>query len=336
MVIITDQKQVVALKESQKKCSVCEESAGRTERTSVIICDICTNWVCKDCANIDKLLDFVLKNDFTYNYICGSCNAQLPKLKDLMKIKHKQMEMENDIELMKADIEKNKQLLHKQNKHEERLTKLEKIIEKNNMDDEEFPPLLAINAETEKLKQDMSSQKEKTTTIKSDLEEEKRKEAIKMNLIIYGIPESENSIEDQMISDFNTLQEIYSDRLQLNVNDFSSIVRLGKKKDKIRPIRVTVIEAQKRKEILTNNQGLRLESEEYEECRCRNNPGRHIHINVTNDKTKQEREAEYELREELKARRNNGEDVIIRKGRIVDRFAPKTHARWDVIRQNVL
>ena len=176
MVIITDQKQVVALKESQKKCSVCEESAGRTERTSVIICDICTNWVCKDCANIDKkLLDFVLKNDFTYNYICGSCNAQLPKLKDLMKIKHKQMEMENDIELMKADIEKNKQLLHKQNKHEERLTKLEKIIEKNNMDDEEFPPLLAINAETEKLKQDMSSQKEKTTTIKSDLEEEKEK-----------------------------------------------------------------------------------------------------------------------------------------------------------------
>ena len=336
MTIVTEMKQIRTIRESQQKCSVCVESTGRTERTSVIVCDICTNWVCKDCANIDsKLLDFVLKNDLNYNYICGSCNDQIPKLKDLMKLSQKQMQLENDIVSMKADIAENKRLLSNQNSHEERLTKLEKIIEKNNMDDEEYPPLPAMNAETEKLKQDISSQKEKTTTIKSDLEEEKRKETIKMNLIIYGIPESENNVEDQMIADFNTLKDIYSDRVQLNSADFSSIIRLGKKNDKIRPIRITLLESQKRKEILTNNQGLRLESDEYEECRCRYNPGRHIHVNVTNDKTKQEREAEHTLREEMKARRRNGDDVIIRKGKIVDRYAPITHARWDIIRQNV-
>ena len=336
MPIITDKREINSLKETHKHCYKCEDGGGRNERSSIIICDICSNWICKECSGVDsKLLDLVVKNDLNYNYICIDCKNQLPQLKDLMQIAQKQMRMENEIVAMKADIEENKKSIKDYEDVKERLSKVEKILENNKLDNEEFPPLPAMNAATEQIRNQITSQQENTTWIKSNLEEEKRKEAIKMNLIIYGIPENENDIESQMKADFNTLQELYSDRVQLDVGDLSNITRLGRKSDKIRPLRITFVEMQKRKEILTNNKGLIMEDEEFKMCNCVKNPGKHIHINVTNDKTKLERELENTLREELKMRRSNGEDVTIRKGKIVNRNVQKTQARWDLVRQNV-
>ena len=138
------------------------------------------------------------------------------------------------------------------------------------------------------------------------------------------------------MKDFTTIQQLFADRVELDKTDITSIIRLGKKKEnQIRPIRVTFCEAQKRKEILVNNNGLRLEGENLKQCNCKFNPGKHIHVNVTTDKTQQERDSENKLREEMKARRSRGEDVTIKRDKIVNSNYQGTQARWATISQNV-
>ena len=71
-------------------------------------------------------------------------------------------------------------------------------------------------------------------------------------------------------------------------------------------------------------------------CECRTNPGKHLHVNVTTDKTKKEREDESILIQELKTRRAAGENVLIKKGKIVNRVQQrKAFARWAEVCQDV-
>lgn len=328
MPIVTEKKSIASIKEQQKTCSKCDQDNRRC--LGLIVCDVCTIWICKKCAEIDdKLYEYVVSNTINYNFICPSCTDELPKIKDLVKLNQKQTKMELDIETMKADIEENKRKIQNNENMEDRLSAVEEIIKNNKLDDTEYPRLLAIDAATKKIQEDLSTQEKKTTKLNIDIEEEKRKAAKSLNLIVYGLPESKSTVQDQIKSDFNTIKQLYSDRVELNVKDVSSMTRLGiMKENKIRPIRISFHDAQKRKEFLINNQGLVLEDEKYQHCNCNSNPGKHIHINVTNDKTKQEREVENKLREELKERRSKGENIIIKRGKIVQKDLREVHARW--------
>ena len=335
MPIITDKREITTLREDQKTCFNCQQSPGRNERTSAIICDICTHWICKECSSIDDtIFDLVVQNDINYSHICKSCKEEIPKIKDLIKISQKQIQMEEDITEMKKDIEKNKQSLQKVNNFEIRLVAVEQVIQSNKLNDESYPKLPDIDATTKKLQEELFSQKEKTMKLNTNFEEDKRKAAKTQNLIVYGLPELHAKVIDQMKADFNTLQELYADRVELATTDITSITRLGQKKDgKTRPIRVTFVEALKRREVLVNNKGLIIEEQQHDLCECKN-PGHHIHINITNDKTQQEREIESKLREELKQRRINGEDVTIKKGKIIKRSTNESHPRWADVCQN--
>ena len=132
-----------------------------------------------------------------------------------------------------------------------------------------------------------------------------------------------------MKQDFSTLQEIMSDRVSIKTSDIRDIMRLGaKKEDQTRPIKITCTSLEKRKEILTNNKNLRIENDYFNYCNCKINPGNHIHINITNDKTLKQREDEAKLREELRTRRAAGEKITIKQGKIVKLNRNRVHARW--------
>ena len=335
MPIITDKREVASSKERQNACIKCNQSNRRI--LSLTVCDVCANWICKDCTEIDeKIYEYVTNNNINYNFICASCTRELPKIKDLLKISQKQIEIEDDIIKMKAAIEKNEKVQKDNHENlEERLSSVEKLLEVNKLTDKEYPALPAIHEKTKEIQKELTTQQETTTKLNTDMEEEKRKSAKLLNLIVYGLPESEKSIEDQMKTDFSIIQGLYSDRVELDVKDISNLTRLGvKKPNQIRPIRISFHDAQKRKEILVNNQELRLEHDSYKLCECKSNPGKHIHVNITNDKTKQEREYENKLREDLKERRSKGEDVIIKKGKIVKKSTLEAHPRWAVISQD--
>ena len=55
-----------------------------------------------------------------------------------------------------------------------------------------------------------------------------------------------------MKQDFLDLQELLSERIYIQENDITDIRRLGIKKDKPRPIKITCATLEKRQEILVN------------------------------------------------------------------------------------
>ena len=345
MPVISEERALSALKEVQSVCKACCKRPKRTE--NIFICDVCSDWLCNNCSEISEdLYNMATKTSAKISFICKLCNEQLPKVRDLIKLSQKQEQMEEDIAVMKTQINQNKNYIIKQKEtsdnHEIRLLKVEKLLEDNHLNDNEFPSLPKMNAETNLLKQQLTYQQATTNKLDAELQkhqqqsiEEKQQALRAANLIIYGFPETEESESEQMKQDFNSIQDILSDRVDIIYSDFKDIRRLGTKKDKSRPIRVTCTSLEKRKEILVNNIGLRIQSDDFEECKCKQNPGRHLHINITNDKTRNQRETEAKLREELQSRRKAGEQNIkIRQGKIVKKDSTPAHPRWADLFEN--
>ena len=340
MPIISDKKVLSAIKETQTFCKVCSKKPTRVER--IFICDVCSDWLCSDCSAVNEhLYELATKATVKINFVCSSCEEQLPKVRDLLKLSHRQEEMEKDIEQIKENISKNTASIHQQKItcecKEERLKKIEDLLQINQLDPEEFPNLPKMNAAAISLAEQLTSQKETTTKLNAKLHEqqelnaeEKRQAARAANLIIYGLPEEteSNNVREQMKNDFKNLQDLLAERIEIDTKDISDIRRLGTKKDKDRPLRITFRNQEKRKEILTNNLGLIINNDKYDVCPCKTYPGRHVHVNITNDKTRQQREIEAKLREELKERRKSGENVKIKQGKIVSRETPNAHPRW--------
>ena len=345
MPIVSDKKTLAAVKENQEKCKICTKKQVRMER--IYICDLCSEWICKECSCVsDSLYDLAIKTSMKINFMCKDCDEELPQIRDWVKLKIKQEKMEEEIKNIKASIDTNTKKIQNQSEQnssfQARLTKVELLLEKNQLDNEEFPPMLAINDVTKTLAQKLSSQESTTNKLDEQIQhqqeqkaEEKRQAARAANLIIYGIPEEEDSEESQMKQDFLTLQEVISDRVSLITSDIKDMIRLGpKKENQIRPIKITCTSLEKRKEILTNNKNLRIENELFPFCECKRNPGNHMHINITNDKTQKQREDEAKLRQELRARRATGEQLIIKQGKIVKATKTRTQARWADMLEN--
>ena len=345
MPIVSEPRTLASVKENQSLCKICSKKEKRNERTH--ICDICSEWVCKTCSNInDNLYELATQTTTKINFVCDHCELELPQIRDLMKLKAKQDKMEEEISNIKNSVTINTKKIQEQEEkatsNEQRLTRIEQLLEKNHLDNEEYPPLLAISNTTKTLAQKISSQQDTTNKLDEKIQnqqeqkaEEKRQAARASNLIVYGIPEEENSEEQQMKKDFLILKEILSDRVSIRTSDIRDIIRLGtKKEDQTRPVKITCTSLEKRKEILTNNKNLRIENEEFNFCNCKMNPGNHIHINITNDKTLKQREDEAKLREELKTRRAAGERITIKQGKIVKLTKTRTHARWVELVEN--
>jgi hypothetical protein len=96
----------------------------------------------------------------------------------------------------------------------------------------------------------------------------------------------------------------------LRVNPPTNIIRLGEKKmGKIRPTRITVGAMSDKRAIMTNAKLLR-QSKEFERAY------------ISPDLSPKERDANNKLVQELKARRDEGEDLVISRGEIVKRSRP--------------
>ena len=342
MPIITDKRKASALKDNQQNCKICLEKPNRSQL--ITECEICQCWFCPTCTEIpEDTFKYALEKDLCFNFICKDCKAELPQLRELMQIREKQKMMEEDIADIKKNVETQQniqiELKESNEDHEKRLKSIENILKENKLDDENFPKL---PIQTKKLNELIFSQKSETRKLDEKLqkqadiaEEQRRKAGRQRNLIIYGIPETKLEINEQLKEDFYTIQEVYANRVPIEAKDITELVRLGNKTDKIRPIKVTFASQEKRLKILRNNINLRIYGEQYGDCKCKNEPGRHIHVNVTNDKTQQERETEKALRDELNRRRTSGEnDLTIKNGKITKRNI-NAQTRWADIVQNV-
>ena len=322
------------------------------------------NWICSSCKDslpelinlresIKKQAEQQKKNDKRITECESSIESILQKQR-LFEERIKSLEEKEsstDLEDRIKKLEENKTA-----NLEERVINLETVVtEENNVknleqrmteieskfspehegdsfaDKAKFPPLdlnrkfddvRSKQAATEKmLKETIKLQKE-------EKEEQTRIENRKNNLIVYGLPENEAVEAEQMLKDFKTVRDLYLDRVEIKEIDIVDIKRLGKTKEKgFRPLRIVFKDTELRNSVLRNNKYLKLEGEDYELCSCKF-PSKHIHVYLTDDKTKKQQEADKNLREELKERRNEGEEnIIIRNGKIVS-TSRRNKPRW--------
>jgi hypothetical protein len=348
MPVVTDKPTITTLTQQQNNCNICNGIAPRNKH--IATCSICTKWLCLECTKIpEKVIKAAASTETNLSIVCPKCEENLPKIRNLLTIQQEQESMKTEISDLKANVATNHTLITTCNADHtniiSRLEAVEQTINKHHLSDKDFPLLSTVVAGTKTLQKDFTDHKTKTTGIdvalkkqQTDKEEEQRRDAKKTSLIVYGVKETH--VDDkitQMKEDFKTLRQLYSNRVEINKDDFTNISRVGNQKpQQIRPIKITFINPEKRNKILTNNKDLKIYSEEYEECsRCDDEESeKHVHVYITTDKTKQEREEENALRATLKARRDGGElDLIIKKGKIINK-TEAVHPRWADVRND--
>ena len=319
----------------QKLCKVCKTNTTNLPQDQAVECDVCEEWICFTCSGVSQAVyDIATQSETTVDYICKPCKEDLPHIRELVTIKQKQNEL---IEQLKAEVSTTKRFRQQQQNvnqlYDRRIIALEEIVRDKNLADATYPTLQKLTGQAQNLEKVLLDQKTLAQKVKAQddtLKENKRIEDKENNLIVYGIPETENDEANQMKVDYATVKYIYNTKATLSSRDLTQITRLGTKTDdeKIRPIKLTFANQTKRLEILRNNKNLVLEHDAFTECTlefCDEKGSKHNHIYVSPDKTKQQREDEKKLREELKKRKLTEKDLIIRNGKIIKKT---TRARW--------
>ena len=170
-------------------------------------------------------------------------------------------------------------------------------------------PAVNVNVD-EKIKQ----------VIRMSSDEERLIKKKEKNLMFFNIPEEDyEDTMDRMLDDFKKIKAIYEDKhITLDESDLIQINRVGPKKvNHIRPIVTTFASQDKRMDILTHNQDLKLKVEQ-----------EIINVYVATDRTPKQREADKKLRVELNQRKENGEEnITIRNDKIVP-FRERAQETW--------
>lgn len=315
-----------------EKCKICKKKDDEA-----IECDICQEWVCLRCTGISKqVYELQTKDGETIDFLCQPCKKELPQIRSLLNLKN---EFQKETRINKKFRDDQQQI---NQDLQQRLSQVEELLKDKEINDANFPRLQDLMSDRVKVNTVLEKQLKLNEVVKKQtktLEEDKRIEEREKNLIIYGVPDDEEE-ENQMKSDFHTVKKMYANKVELEPTDMTQISRLGERKtNHIRPIRLTFSTSEKRLQILRNNKNLTIEREQFEMCTstfCEDQK-KHKHIYVSTDKTKQQRETEKRLRDELKARKEQGEtDLIIRNYKIIVKPNQPTHARWgDLIRNGL-
>ena len=156
----------------------------------------------------------------------------------------------------------------------------------------------------EKSKEQSTNFHENYSSIASEM---RQRELKRNNLIIVGLPEGvDGSVSDRRQNDMTKCAEIFE---VLGSSDvvIEKSMRVGKvRSDNKRLLRVTLTNEAQKYELLKQSRTLR-GSAKFKE------------IFIQPDLTYAQRQTDFHLRRELRSRRENGEDVIIHKGKIVER-----------------
>ena len=144
--------------------------------------------------------------------------------------------------------------------------------------------------------------------IQENMEEMQDKERRKLNIIMENVPEVSSEDENnRKEGDIKVVAEIFSKDLELQGITPLSITRLGRLKEKVRPIRICLDSENSKQLVLSAAKKLRNSPEE---------SAKRIYIDP--DLTQTERKRNFELRQELRKRRNEGEEnIVIYAGKIV-------------------
>ena len=278
-------------------CTVCKESVT----SKGIECDRCKNWVHRNCANIsDHDYETIARMDNAcIKFFCPPCSG-----------------LYSDIET-DTEVKQNSSTPSSTNSssNESQITTLVQLVSTLQSQNE---AILAVVGQLDE-KIDKRVDEKLTKCLIERKEETKEQESRENNIIIYNLPESHDSDEEAALtSDTSQVSDLFtsigSDLTGQKLGDsMSGLRRLGKRSEgKHRPIKISFKDSSHKFTVLRRARNLKGSS-------------KFAKIGIAEDKTLQQREIERKLREELKRRRGNGENVIIFKGAIVEKRKETNH-----------
>lgn len=339
--------------ESLQNCNVC-----RKDVTATTECSICSKWLCQQCCDFSEEEFKFTSTHVSIKFICQTClprfdqmiesinNANTVTEKEDTTINqnvnsaieethtNNQNEPENDLDRMGTRIDKLEtminnltQIITNQENEKSKISKDPTIIEKYRTEptytisrDKTGPwtkppaaiyqsninstrttsqipqPPIQLNNNEHSMAQD---------TIINTLEEYKNREKRRNNLVIYGLPET-GFLPNQ-------LQQL-SRELDITGTEITKFMRLGQiQQNKARPVLISIKDTEQRDAFLARSKKLRTANSYF------NN------VYIAPDYTPKERDENRKLVEQLRARRNNGEEFLtIRRGKIIKVPPPQT------------
>jgi len=340
------------LKENDIVCIECSEVCEykiqyekKDEGEEPIECDTCLKWYhrkCLDKAITKKDWESLTGDNQSITFKCTICiqgrgerTNELKEIKDM--IKANQVLMENINKNIKDQVNKavDSKLADVKTKHDQLETKITENemkneqrflnIEKELQSREKQTPSAQNNEETQKKLESMITDIRESEScmenkikneVKMYLDTQGEKEQKKNNIIIHRLEESQDKEEDQKERDkadvlkiiATTNPELVAELQTHLLEDNKRIKRLGRKEKestKTRPIRVILPDEETKFEILQSCHNLQ--------------DSVFSHISVQQDLTKEEQKKNYKLRQEVRERNKNGEDVCLFRGEIISK-----------------
>ena len=169
------------------------------------------------------------------------------------------------------------------------------------------------DAEIKALKEDVIKMKENYDNVFAEFESRDRR---KNNLILSGIPESENGTADERKEkDLSTVKSLFFALDWTNIDAVSTVYRIGKMNpSRPRLLKVICASAESKRSLLSKSKNLR-------------NVTQYKNVYMNPDLTPLQQVQNKQLREELRRRRDLGEDVKIQRGSLVASKAPGQNFR---------
>ena len=259
-------------------CGRCKKNCGELEMG--VFCELCLTWYHAICVDIPKEAYEWIKKVKGNKWFCSDCGSKVDKILD------KANSLEVETKILRTDMDDVKS----------RLEKVEKKLQGS-------------------VKQEIG------TALNEQLDIEKRK----MNLVVFNLPEPENiektvwDLPTKIAKDTKAISEIIKEELKIHLpeNVIINARRLGKLDTdsdaaklgtpKPRPLKITLSDIKKKRDILTAAKNLR---------ECDNEIAKKLFINP--DLTPEQRKQDQQLRTEMWRRRTeNKENVVIRRGEII-------------------
>ena len=299
------------------KCSKCSNGI----KDKQIQCDVCAKWFHLGCTEVTETLYKAMSKlkGGAIKWFCPECDKSVGNiLPSVLGAKQQQDKFEKDMievksELKELNKEKNNQkaeLKDLQERFQAEVDGVKKEVGEVGKDVKEhkqqFSEIAKKGLTVEQLAADPGRMMAETNTRNQErdfqvkLTEAMERDKRKNNLVIMGIDESKN---EQETKEF--VEEIFSKLLEHDMVEYEVKGRIGKVRDKCRPVRVEVINASGRRQIMKKAKTLK-EDRKFEK------------IFVSPDLTRKQQEENKTLRDKLKEFRNQGMlGIKISKGCIV-------------------
>ena len=253
-------------------CGICKKEVG----DKGIMCDRCNSWVHFPCSKLkaSEYKNLTSMASTSIRWFCARCTYELDNKTD------------RDARMAAQ---------------ESKLDMLFQIITTLQQQNNLILQMVKQNNET--------VEKRVREEVREVMSEEKEREWRRKNVIIFNLPETREKGASEKVEDGKKVNDVMNE-IGVDVGEYET-ARLGApddKREKPRPIKVTIKIAEKRDEVLRKARNLK-DSERY----------RKMKVGITADKTLEERRKDKALVDEKRRRTEQGEDVIIFRGEVLTR-----------------